>query len=138
MYWTTKVDGAGRKLSGAHDYLLHFPPRGLPPNSAVWSLTMGDAKNHFVPTPLDRYSVRDRLPRPEHQRFGRVHGCAAHRGSADHQGRGARGRSSRLDPRRSFLDQFQFDSMDALHFVQTVSAASGIDIAEDAYRTRGP
>jgi hypothetical protein len=60
MYWTTKVDGAGQQLSGAHDYILHFPPSGLPPNSAFWSLTMGDTKNHFVPNALNRYSVSDR------------------------------------------------------------------------------
>ncbi len=60
MYWTTKVDGAGQKLSGEHDYILHFPPGGLPPNKAFWSLTMGDAKNHFVPNPISRYSVSDR------------------------------------------------------------------------------
>ena len=60
MYWTTKVDGAGQKLSGEHDYILHFPAGQLPPNNAFWSLTMGDAKNHFVPNPIDRYSVSDR------------------------------------------------------------------------------
>ncbi len=60
MYWTTRVDAAGQKLSGAHDYTLHFPAGGLPPNSAFWSLTMGDARNHFVPNPIDRYSVSDR------------------------------------------------------------------------------
>lgn len=60
LYWTTKVDGTGRKLSGAHDYMLRFPPGGLPPNSAFWSLTMGDTKNHFVPNSLNRYSVSDR------------------------------------------------------------------------------
>ena len=60
MYWTTKADGAGQKLSGAHDYIMHFPPGGLPPNNAFWSLTMGDAKNHFVPNPISRYSVSDR------------------------------------------------------------------------------
>ena len=60
MYWTTRKDGAGRRLSGAHDYILHFPPGGLPPNSAFWSLTMGDARNHFVPNPINRYSVSDR------------------------------------------------------------------------------
>ena len=60
MYWTTKVDGTGQKLSGAHDYILHFPAGGLPPNKAFWSLTMGDAKNHFVANPLSRYSVGDR------------------------------------------------------------------------------
>ncbi len=60
MYWTTKVDGSGQKLSGAHDYVMHFPAGGLPPNNAFWSLTMGDAKNHFVANPLNRYSVSDR------------------------------------------------------------------------------
>ncbi len=60
MYWMTNKDGAGRKLSGAHDYILHFPAGGLPPNNAFWSLTMADARNHFVPNPISRYSVSDR------------------------------------------------------------------------------
>ena len=60
MYWRTAVDGAGHTLSGEHDYLLHFPPGGLPPNDAFWSLTMADAKERFVPNPIDRYSVGDR------------------------------------------------------------------------------
>ena len=60
VYWTTTKDGAGQKLSGLHDYILHFPPGGLPPNNAFWSLTMGDSQNHFVPNPIDRYSVSDR------------------------------------------------------------------------------
>jgi hypothetical protein len=60
MYWWTNSDGAGHALSGAHDYTLHFPPGGLPPNNAFWSLTMGDAKNHFVANPIHRYSVSDR------------------------------------------------------------------------------
>jgi hypothetical protein len=60
MYWTTKVDGAGQKLSGAHNYIMHFAPGQLPPNQAFWSLTMGDAKNHFVANPLNRYNVSDR------------------------------------------------------------------------------
>jgi hypothetical protein len=60
MYWTTNKDGVGQTLSGAHDYILHFPAGELPPNKAFWSLTMGDAKNHFVPNPINRYSVSDR------------------------------------------------------------------------------
>ncbi len=60
MYWTTSGDGAGHTLSGEHDYIMHFPPDGLPPNDAFWSLTMGDAKNHFVANPINRYSVSDR------------------------------------------------------------------------------
>src|SRR5215469_10974087 len=60
VYWTTRVDGAGQKLSGAHDYILHFPPGGLPPNNAFWSLTMADTHQGFVPNPIHRYSVSDR------------------------------------------------------------------------------
>ncbi len=60
MYWTTSKDGAGHTLNGRHNYILHFPAGGLPPNNAFWSLTMGDAKNRFVPNPIDRYSVGDR------------------------------------------------------------------------------
>ena len=60
MYWTTSGDGAGHALSGKHDYIMHFPPGGLPPNNAFWSLTMGDAQNRFVANPINRYSVSDR------------------------------------------------------------------------------
>ncbi|MEP6775694.1 MAG: DUF1214 domain-containing protein, partial [Chloroflexota bacterium] len=60
MYWWTNTDGAGHALSGVHHYVMHFPPGGLPPNNAFWSLTMGTAKNHFVPNPINRYSVSDR------------------------------------------------------------------------------
>jgi hypothetical protein len=60
MYWTTKVDGAGQRLSGEHEYIMHFPAGQLPPNNAFWSLTMSDARNHFVSNPINRYSVGDR------------------------------------------------------------------------------
>jgi hypothetical protein len=60
IYWWTNSDGAGHALSGEHDYGLHFPAGGLPPNKAFWSITMGDAGNHFVANPLNRYSVSDR------------------------------------------------------------------------------
>jgi hypothetical protein len=60
MYWTTRTDGVGQKLSGQHNYVMHFPPGGLPPNEAFWSPTMGDSKNRFVANPIDRYSVSDR------------------------------------------------------------------------------
>jgi hypothetical protein len=60
MYWWTNADGAGHALSGTRNYVMHFPPGQLPPNKAFWSLTMGDTKNHFVPNPIDRYSVSDR------------------------------------------------------------------------------
>lgn len=38
-----------------------------------------------------------------------------------------------VDPERELRDQFDFDSMDALHFATAVSAAFGIEIAETEY-----
>jgi len=60
MYWWTNTDGAGHALFGEHNYTMHFLPGGLPPNNAFWSLTMGDARNHFVANPINRYSLSDR------------------------------------------------------------------------------
>lgn len=60
MYWTAKVDGAGQTLSGAREYILHFPAGQLPPNSAFWSLTMATSKESFVSNSINRYSVSDR------------------------------------------------------------------------------
>ena len=60
MYWWTNSDGAGRALNGQHAYRMHFPPDGFPPNKAFWSITMGDARNHFVANPINRYNVSDR------------------------------------------------------------------------------
>jgi hypothetical protein len=65
MYWTTSGDGAGHYLDGQHNYIMHFPAGGLPPNDAFWSLTMGDAKNRFVANPIQRYSVSDRSGRAQ-------------------------------------------------------------------------
>jgi hypothetical protein len=60
VYWTASVDSAGQTLTGAHDYLLHFPPGGLPPTDAFWSLTMTIAPGYLVANPINRYSVGDR------------------------------------------------------------------------------
>ncbi len=60
LYWTTRNDAAGHTLSGAHHYVLRFAAGQLPPHRAFWSLTMGDARNRFVPNRIDRYSVSDR------------------------------------------------------------------------------
>ena len=60
MYWYTNADAAGRTLSGAHEYILHFPAGGLPPNDAFWSLNMADANNRYVRNPINRYSMNDR------------------------------------------------------------------------------
>ncbi len=60
MYWWAHVDGTGHTLSGANAYIMHFPPGGLPPNEAFWSLTMADDRNRFVENPIHRYIVSDR------------------------------------------------------------------------------
>ena len=41
--------------------------------------------------------------------------------------------AAQLNPQRAFRDQFDFDSMDALHFATAVSEAFGIDIPERDY-----
>ena len=38
-----------------------------------------------------------------------------------------------IDPARDLRDQFDFDSMDALHFATAVSAAFGIEVAQTDY-----
>jgi hypothetical protein len=58
-YWTTDVDGSGTKLRGEHAYRLHFPPGGLPPNDAFWSLTATDTTGYMVASPAGRSSVDD-------------------------------------------------------------------------------
>jgi hypothetical protein len=60
VYWTAKVDGVGHALNGQHDYVLHFPPGGLPPNNAFWSVTMTDPQRRMVDNPIHRYTVGDR------------------------------------------------------------------------------
>ena len=57
MYWKSAVDVKGHKLTGRHQYIMHFNADGLPPNAAFWSLTIGDGNNRFVDNPLNRYSV---------------------------------------------------------------------------------
>ena len=60
MYWWSNTDGAGRRLDGRRDYVMHFPAGGLPPTRAFWSVTMGDRRNHYVPNPISRYHLGDR------------------------------------------------------------------------------
>lgn len=59
-YWTTTVDGAGQRLNGQRDYVLHFPAGQLPPNDAFWSLTMNDLQGFMVKNPINRHSVGSR------------------------------------------------------------------------------
>lgn len=60
MYWWANADGAGRPFDGRRNYIMRFPAGQFPPNEAFWSLTMGNARNQYVPNPLKRYNVGDR------------------------------------------------------------------------------
>ena len=59
-YWMTTVDGAGQRLNGQREYVLHFPVGQLPPNDAFWSLTMTDVAGFMERNATDRYSVGSR------------------------------------------------------------------------------
>lgn len=39
-----------------------------------------------------------------------------------------------VDAKRNFRDQFDFDSMDTLHFASAISEAFGVEIAESDYQ----
>ncbi|MFD9068068.1 DUF1254 domain-containing protein [Kitasatospora purpeofusca] len=59
----TTEDADGRPLDGAHQYTLRFPPDGLPPVAAFWSLTVYGLPDHcLVPDPGGRYAIGDRTP----------------------------------------------------------------------------
>jgi hypothetical protein len=60
LYPYTEVDGDGRKLSGAHRYVLHFDKGQTPPTKAFWSLTMYNSDHFFVENPIGRYAIGDR------------------------------------------------------------------------------
>jgi hypothetical protein len=62
LYPRATMDAQGRPLSGLHRYVLRFPPGQLPPVNGLWSLTLYNARQAFVPNPLDRYSIGDRDP----------------------------------------------------------------------------
>lgn len=54
------IDGEGRRLNGAHRYVLRFEPAGVPPVEALWSLALYDIDQLLVDNPIDRYAIGDR------------------------------------------------------------------------------
>lgn len=56
------TDAAGRPMTGARNYVIHFDPQDLPPAGASWSINMYDAQGYAVPNPAKRYAVGDRAP----------------------------------------------------------------------------
>jgi hypothetical protein len=58
MYPVYQVDSAGKALSGANSYTLHFAPGEYPPAKSFWSLTMYDLpQSLLVANPINRYLI---------------------------------------------------------------------------------
>jgi hypothetical protein len=55
-----RVDGEGKTLSGAHEYVIHFAKGEQPPVKGFWSLTMYDKEGFFVPNSLHRVDLSQR------------------------------------------------------------------------------
>jgi len=60
VYPIARVDGEGKTLNGAHEYVIHFAKGEQPPVKGFWSLTMYDPEGFFVPNPLDRVDLSQR------------------------------------------------------------------------------
>ncbi len=59
-----QADANGRQFDGSTAYTITFPPGGLPPVEAFWSITLYDADRYLHPNDLDRYLLGSRdLPR---------------------------------------------------------------------------
>ena len=70
VYPVGKVDGAGKPMSGASSYRIHFAKGETPPVDGFWSLTMYQDLGYFVPNSLDRY----KLGQPERTKAGHKRG----------------------------------------------------------------
>jgi hypothetical protein len=59
MYPFAKLDSEGQPLDGSkNNYTVTFPPNGLPPVNAFWSVTMYDGKTQLlIKNPIDRYLI---------------------------------------------------------------------------------
>jgi hypothetical protein len=60
VYLVGVLDSTGAPLAPGRRYRLTFPPGGLPPVNAWWSLTMYDADGFLIDNPLGRYAISDR------------------------------------------------------------------------------
>ncbi len=57
VYPIGKVDSAGKAMSGANSYRVHFAKGKTPPVNGFWSLTMYEGLGYFVPNSLNRYKL---------------------------------------------------------------------------------
>jgi hypothetical protein len=59
-----QADALGGPFDGSTTYTITFPPGGLPPVDAFWSITLYDADRYLYPNVLHRYLIGSRdLPR---------------------------------------------------------------------------
>jgi hypothetical protein len=79
LYPTADRDSRGRRLDGAHDYVVRFAPGRLPPVRAFWSLTLYDQRILFAANPLDRFAIGDRTNALRKDRDGGLTIHVAHR-----------------------------------------------------------
>jgi len=57
---TTRLDGAGKSLDGAGQYVIHFDSGKMPPVDGGWSVTLYNDKQTFATNALDRHALSDR------------------------------------------------------------------------------
>jgi hypothetical protein len=62
VYPVARVDADGERLDGAATYRITFPPGGLPPVAAFWSLTAYGEDMFLAEHPSGRYAIGDRTP----------------------------------------------------------------------------
>ena len=62
IYALSQHDADGAAYTGTRRYVLHFPPGGLPPVEAFWSLTLYGPDRFFVANSIGRYAIGDRTP----------------------------------------------------------------------------
>jgi hypothetical protein len=68
VYSIGLTDSALANLEGAHDYVIRFPAKDLPPARYFWSLTMYDHSFELVKNPIDRYEIGNRTAGLRHNK----------------------------------------------------------------------
>ncbi len=83
VYPVGRVDAAGDPLSGEHTYRITFPPGGLPPVDAFWSLSVYGDDMFFTAHPSGRYTTGSEDPELVAGPDGSVEIVLAHEEPAD-------------------------------------------------------
>ena len=61
LYPVSYTDTNGNAYTGAHNYVMHFDKKCLPPVNAFWSLTMYNNQSFLVANPINRYAISPHL-----------------------------------------------------------------------------